>query len=90
METQNLLCHKYMKLWIELKNKFQDSRYKKVWKIIDTQLILQLHSLLHVVAYYRNYYYLNHDCKSVMIFISINFFHFIMTIFNADSKVGIL
>jgi len=32
--------------------KNEESRYKKVWKIIDTRWNLQLHRPLHVVAYY--------------------------------------
>nr|KYP48249.1 hypothetical protein KK1_030033 [Cajanus cajan] len=32
----------------------QESRYKKVWKIIDTGWNLQLHRPLHVVSYYLN------------------------------------
>lgn len=34
--------------------KHQDSRYKKVWKIIDTRWNLQLHRPLHAAAYYLN------------------------------------
>ncbi|RDX92254.1 hypothetical protein CR513_25636, partial [Mucuna pruriens] len=32
----------------------QESRYKKVWKIIDTRWNLQLHRPLHAAAYYLN------------------------------------
>jgi len=31
-----------------------DSRYKKVWEIIDTSWNLQLHKPLHATTYYRN------------------------------------
>ncbi|KAJ1409033.1 Ribonuclease H-like superfamily [Sesbania bispinosa] len=34
--------------------KNQESRYKKVWKIIDTRWNLQLHRPLHAAAYYLN------------------------------------
>ncbi|XP_027915185.1 uncharacterized protein LOC114174548 [Vigna unguiculata] len=34
--------------------KNEESRYKKVWKIIDTRWNLQLHIPLHVAAYYLN------------------------------------
>ena len=34
--------------------KNQDSRYKKVWKIIDTPWNLQLHRPLHAATYYLN------------------------------------
>ena len=34
--------------------KNEESRYKKVWKIIDTRWNLQLHRPLHAAAYYLN------------------------------------
>ena len=59
METQPAMPYIYKAMdraeeQIAANFKDEESRYKKVWKIIDTRRNLQLHRPLHVAAYYLN------------------------------------
>nr|XP_007149088.1 hypothetical protein PHAVU_005G040200g [Phaseolus vulgaris]ESW21082.1 hypothetical protein PHAVU_005G040200g [Phaseolus vulgaris] len=48
-----------VKVQIASNFKNEDSRYKKVWEIIDTRWNLQLHKPLHATTYYRNLKFIN-------------------------------